>query len=36
MTDAKQFGPAKVLANAMLAEGIDLTDPTAIDRWMRG
>ncbi len=33
MTDQQQFGPAKSIANAMLAGGVDLTDQAAIDRW---
>lgn len=34
MTDAGQFGPAKALANAMLADGIDAHDQAAVDRWI--
>lgn len=36
MTDQGEFGPAKVLGHAMLADGVDLTDQAAIDRWIDG
>ncbi|MBI3746886.1 MAG: hypothetical protein HY264_10285 [Chloroflexi bacterium] len=34
ITDADQFGPAKRITNQMLADGVDLTDPAAIQRWI--
>lgn len=34
ITDVDQFGPAKRLTNQMLADGVDLTDPAAIERWI--
>lgn len=34
MTDPSQFGPAKGLANAMLADRVDVLDQAAIDRWV--
>ena len=34
MTDADQFGPAKQVVNDMLADGIDLSDPAAVERWI--
>ena len=34
-TDAEQFGPAKRLADAMLADGIDVLDQASVDRWIR-
>jgi hypothetical protein len=34
MTDADEFGPAKLLANAMLADGVDPLDQASVDRWV--
>lgn len=34
VTDQRNFGPAKAIANAMLADGIDLTDERAVDEWI--
>lgn len=34
MTDQTEFGPAKSLVNAMLADGVDLLDQAAVDRWI--
>jgi hypothetical protein len=34
MTDADQFGPAKAIGHAMLADGVDLSDRAAVDRWI--
>jgi len=34
VTDPSRFGPAKAIANAMLAAGIDLTDQRAVDAWI--
>ena len=34
MTDASRFGPAKALANAMLADGTDVLDAGAVSRWI--
>lgn len=34
MTDSSQFGPAKGLANAMLADGVDVLDQAAVDQWV--
>ena len=34
MTDQTEFGPAKSLANAMLADGVDVLDQAAVDRWI--
>ncbi len=34
MTDQRQFGPAKTIGNAMVADGVDLSDQAAIDRWL--
>lgn len=33
-TDASTSGPAKSIANAMLAEGTDILDPAAVSRWI--
>ena len=35
MTDVDQFGPAKRLGNAMLADGVDPLDQGAVDRWIQ-
>jgi len=35
MTDTDRFGPAKQVVNVMLADGIDLSDPAAMERWIR-
>lgn len=35
MTDANQFGPAKSIVNAMIADGIDPLDEAAVDRWIQ-
>jgi hypothetical protein len=35
VTDPSRFGPAKRLAQAMLADGVDLTDQRAVDAWIR-
>lgn len=34
VTDVDALGPAKALANAMLADGVDMLDHAAIDRWV--
>lgn len=34
-TDPSRFGPAKAIAHAMLADGVDLTDQRAVDAWIR-
>lgn len=34
VTDPSSFGPAKALVNAMLADGVDITDPDATQAWM--
>jgi hypothetical protein len=34
VTDAGQFSPAKALANAMLADGVDLLDQPTVDQWI--
>lgn len=34
MTDADQFGPAKLLGNAMLADGVDPLDQGSVDAWV--
>ncbi|MGH2528683.1 MAG: hypothetical protein ACRDH0_04995 [Actinomycetota bacterium] len=34
VTDPGSFGPAKAIANAMLAWGVDLTDRGAVDAWI--
>lgn len=34
MTDADEFGPAKLLGNAMLADGVDPLDQASVDRWV--
>jgi hypothetical protein len=34
MTDAQQWGPAKALGNAILADGIDPLDQASVDRWI--
>ncbi len=34
-TDPSRFGPAKALALAMLADGVDLTDQEAVHAWIR-
>lgn len=34
MTDASQFGPAKTLGDAMLADGVDPLDQASVDRWI--
>ncbi|MGH2445786.1 MAG: hypothetical protein ACRDGD_07085, partial [Candidatus Limnocylindria bacterium] len=36
MTDDAYAGPAKAIANAMAAEGIDLTDENAVGQWIEG
>ncbi|MGH2726933.1 MAG: hypothetical protein ACRDKS_08135 [Actinomycetota bacterium] len=33
-TDHSSFGPAKAIAAAMMADGIDMSDQAAIDRWI--
>jgi hypothetical protein len=33
-TDPRSFGPAKAMARAMLADGVDLSDQRAIDGWI--
>ena len=33
-TDERSFGPAKAITNAMLSDGIDLTDQDAMDGWI--
>ena len=35
MTDSKHFGPAKLLGNAILADGVDPLDQAAVDEWIR-
>ena len=34
VTDPSSFGPAKAMTNAMLADGIDLLDPEAVQAWI--
>jgi hypothetical protein len=34
MTDADQFGPAKLIGDAMLADGVDPLDQASVDRWV--
>jgi hypothetical protein len=34
VTDADNFGPAKAISNAMLADGVDLLDPGAVQAWL--
>ncbi len=34
MTDSADFGPAKALATAMLADKVDFLDQAAVDRWI--
>jgi hypothetical protein len=34
MTDADAFGPAKLIGNAMLADGVDPLDQASVDRWL--
>ncbi|MBI3749243.1 MAG: hypothetical protein HY262_10430 [Chloroflexi bacterium] len=34
MTDADEFGPAKLLGNAMLADGVNPLDQASVDRWV--
>jgi hypothetical protein len=34
MADAGRFGPAKAIFAAMKAEGVDMTDSVAVQRWM--
>jgi hypothetical protein len=34
MHDPARFGPAKSIATAMMAQGVDLTDPDAVDRFI--
>lgn len=34
VTDPSRFGPAKAIANAMLAAGVDLTDQRAVNAWI--
>jgi hypothetical protein len=34
VTDPSSFGPAKAMASAMLADGVDLTDPEAVQAWI--
>ncbi|MDP9222565.1 MAG: hypothetical protein M3P18_01675 [Actinomycetota bacterium] len=33
-TNPVNFGPAKAIGQAMMAEGIDITDQRAVDRWI--
>lgn len=33
-TDRSNFGPAKAMVNAMLGDGIDMTDRAAVDAWI--
>lgn len=33
-TDQKSFGPAKAIANAMMASGVDLSDQNAVNEWI--
>jgi hypothetical protein len=35
ITDSKHFGPAKLLGNAILADGVDPLDQAAVDEWIR-
>lgn len=34
MTDVDQFGPAKLLGNALLRDGVDPLDQASVDRWV--
>lgn len=34
MRDRRRFGPAKAMFTAMLAEGVDVSDPAAVQRWV--
>lgn len=34
VTDPSSFGPAKAMTNAMLADGVDLGDPEAVQAWI--
>jgi hypothetical protein len=34
MRDRRRFGPAKAIITAMLAEGVDVRDPAAVQRWV--
>jgi len=34
VTDPSSFGPAKAMTNAMLADGVDLADPEAVQAWI--
>lgn len=34
VTDPSNFGPAKAMVNAMMADGIDLNDPKALQGWI--
>lgn len=34
MTDVGHFGPAKLLANAIIGDGVDPLDQAAVDRWV--
>jgi hypothetical protein len=34
ITDQERFGPAKSIANEMLADGVDFADQAAVDRWL--
>lgn len=34
VTDPDSFGPAKAMAQAMMVDGVDFTDRSAVDRWM--
>ncbi|HXF73710.1 MAG TPA: hypothetical protein VNO79_14010, partial [Actinomycetota bacterium] len=36
MADPRRFGPAKAMVAAMLAEGVDVRDPAAVQRWVEG
>jgi hypothetical protein len=33
-TDHRSFGPAKAITNAMLADGVDLSDQAAVEEWI--
>lgn len=34
VTNPDSFGPAKAIGQAMMADGIDLTDRRSVDSWM--
>jgi hypothetical protein len=36
MTDVDEFSPTKRLVNAMLADGVDIKDSAAMQRWVDG